>query len=621
MNLKPIFAAALALCSLRGYAADAAVGTDVIANGFSYTVQSANLITNGDFSQGFAGWTNGAGGELSNMYFAVQSGSPTGGTYIRVMEDGGTIGEKSLGRGVTLEAGKTYVLSFYHKGVGSEYLRVGLSKDNPTTESKRLYELPTHDMWEQVSIAFNTTEDYNTLVLKFAWAKDACFSDFFLAEAAPHFAAGTEMFSDRSRWKIVGDNLIANCDFTDGLNGWTAGDGKTALSAQGWDIVDGGPFGGKCIVVKGNGGSSTEYSIKQVYQLTPGKTYAVAFWYKDVADESFARVGLSSAVLDADEQRVVKLGYSTLWRQAIEFVRPTVDRPYLVMNFAWLGAGQSSFADFRLLEVENAYAGRAFRIKQAETGLYWATAQQGEVNQVLVANDGKEGYDYTFLFDATGPKSARVGISIGSSDGRLLHRRTDAEKWNVHYSDRDPNEISTNFNIKEIGTRLFIKNEDSNNILGTDAIEDDAKIFNDKGFNKVVNGKNTSVVELEEVPYAFSNRWICEVAAPAETFYASTEAGEGEGQYPAEARDAFRKALDDAKGATLNSRDDIRAAIASVKAAFDTYKKAVNGASAIDTIDASADASYTDLLGRPVSADARGILIRRQGNKVGKVMR
>ena len=623
MNAKLLFAAALGLASLGMTAATPhPVGSQIMANGFTYTVAGENLITNGDFSQGLEGWNNGKFEQATSQWFDVLDGGPNGEKYINAKGDQGSGAVESLRRNIQLEPNKTYVLSFYHKGNGnSEYICAGLVNSMTTDPGAARFFQPINiDYWTQSGVAFTTTEANSVLGLKFAWLKsNFSATDFFLAEVAPCATyAGTIAKDYDQRYILKGENLIENGDFSQGYTGWMLGQYQGPISEAGWDLLEGGPFGVKYISCKGDKGSGSDFSLIKNVQLTPGKHYAFSFWYKDVVAGN-SRVTLSSNVNVNNNYKIFDCDGNGNWKQKTLVFRATEANPYLVFNFAWNQVG-TSFADFKLYEVDDVHHTKAYRMKQAFSGLYWAGAASGD-NHLVVANPDQEGYEYVFLVDHADLNASRAqALNVTLADGRTLHRRTDDKRWEMVYGDVNRNEVRTMFNIREHAGHYFLYNHDSNNILATDNTTHDSYVYNDKGYGKTSGSVFTAPIELEEVPYAFSNRWIKEEAAPAEALYANTAQY---GDALAADREELRAILDQAYDVTnCASVADIKNKVQAVKDAAVNFSATTSGITDINA-DTNAPVQYYDVNGRPVDAAnlATGVYLLRKGNTVTKVVR
>ena len=94
---------------------------------------------------------------------------------------------------------------------------------------------------------------------------------------------GDKVTAEDGIYVVQGENLIPNHSFDEGLVNWTAGDGS-AISADNFEVVaEGGPDGGAYLKALGGAGSGSNKSIKQGWQLTPGKTYLFSMWAKQHA--------------------------------------------------------------------------------------------------------------------------------------------------------------------------------------------------------------------------------------------------------------------------------------------------------------------------------------------------
>ena len=626
MNVKLLFAAAVGLASLGASAATPhPVGSQIMANGFTYTVAGENLFPNGDFTQGLEGWTNGTYNPCGAEFFEVREGGPNGEKYLNALGNTGSGGDATIRRNIQLEPNKTYVLSFYHKGNGnSEYICTGLVNDlTADPGAARFFQPIKSDVWTLSGVAFTTTEATSVLGIKLGWlANNFSATDFFLAEVAPCATLGGTITKDYDqRYIVKSENLIANGDFSQGYEGWMLGQYQGQISEEGWDLLENGPLGAKYICAKAGGGSGGTSSLIKNVKLDPNKLYAFSFWYKGVVAGN-SRVTLSGNENTDDNNKIFNCDGNANWKQKTMVFRPTEARPYLVFNFAWNEAG-TSFANFNLVEVEDALAGKAFRFKQKDTGLLWSTVALDDNNRLVVADPDQEGYEYVFLVDQSALTAARPqALNLTSADGRTVCRRKDTNKWEMLYADINRDEIRAMFNVREHAGVYYVYNHDSNNILGTDGLTHNSYIFNDKGYGKNVEGKFTAAVELEEVPYAFSNRWVKEEAAEAEAFYASSE---NVGQWVPEARAEFRAALDAAYDVTAcTSVQDIKDKIATIAPALEAYKAVLAANAGIESIDAAnAAAKYFDINGRAVDAAnlQNGVYIVRQGNTVTKVVR
>lgn len=113
MMKKLLFSLFAVLCSAGAYAHEA--GDYVYTSAQRFQLTSANLLTNGDFSDAsYGGWTNVEGGSIDAEAWALEDGmGPDGG---RAVTSQGADKNGSLVQALPVEVGNTYVLSFWVKG-------------------------------------------------------------------------------------------------------------------------------------------------------------------------------------------------------------------------------------------------------------------------------------------------------------------------------------------------------------------------------------------------------------------------------------------------------------------------------------------------------------------------
>lgn len=178
---------------------------------------------------------------------------------------------------------------------------------------------------------------------------------FLLPTKAQHLSPniGEKVSTDDGIYIVSGTNLITNGDFSDGFNGWRAGDG-TDLSSSNFEVQPtGGPDGSPCLHALSGAGSSTNKSIKTGWAIETGKTYLFQVWaYRTQSGMSsnteYSRIYLSNSSTTTTTQiGTVSYKADTWTLTQIVF---TADKPYLVANLSWLNAA-SSFTGFFLAEV------------------------------------------------------------------------------------------------------------------------------------------------------------------------------------------------------------------------------------------------------------------------------
>lgn len=162
---------------------------------------------------------------------------------------------------------------------------------------------------------------------------------------------GDTIASEEGVFIVSGENLIANPQFDDGFDNWTAGDGAPLSETYFTIVADGGPDGSPCLKSLSSAGSATAQSVKTGWALTLGKTYLFSCWAmrESLTNAQYSRLYLSDTQTGTNEEIATLTYEANTWVQTqIIF---TADRQYLVANFGWLG-GPTSFDCFFLGEVE-----------------------------------------------------------------------------------------------------------------------------------------------------------------------------------------------------------------------------------------------------------------------------
>lgn len=385
----------------------------------------------------------------------------------------------------------------------------------------------------------------------------------------------------------VGENIIVNGDFSNGLTGWISGEGQ--ITDANWKVEATGPEGKNALVALDGGGSGSGKSIRTPYDIVPGKTYLMSFYYKNCGD--WSRIGVSNDPTSADDkagvsQRVYTCDKTaTDWTNALFTFCSPEGYNKCVINFAWLLANSSSYADFFLAEAtevtagetpvdpveppvsDDPYAGKSYKFFNAGTGLYWSTGFADGHNRMIL-----DVADNARVFKMIKGEGAAYNVMI--NDGRYIC----SDNWDAFYRDLGEN-INYNFTILTKGGNNYFMNMEERQmgkVFACNQTTAGNPLWADKDvdYNAWESTVNTSTIELQEVEFVFTNAWILENAAVAEDFFNTTEEGEENGQYPAAARTALSEAIAAAKAAPFSTRDEIVAAIAAVNSALDTYKAA-----------------------------------------------
>ena len=143
---------------------DVSVG-DQIEVGGQVKYVGGNLILNGDFNYGFAGWTSGEGTALSAPNFeVVKAGGVGGGAYLQCYGNGGLTTASAVKKVIDVEAGTDYLFRTAVRNA-SATPRFCLTADG-TAESKTVVQMKASTTWTRVSQTFNT-DTYTKAMIAF----------------------------------------------------------------------------------------------------------------------------------------------------------------------------------------------------------------------------------------------------------------------------------------------------------------------------------------------------------------------------------------------------------------------------------------------------------------------
>lgn len=183
-----------------------------------------------------------------------------------------------------------------------------------------------------------------------------------LAVQAQQYKTGDEFDYTNSEgitkhYKIVGDNLIENPSFDNGVTGWLGGDGNALGSAT--VKTSGGVDGGAYVVPTTNTGKGGNASIGTAWELEMGKTYVFSYFIRQesntsaVAKEGYI-VTSQTNTARGDETWTLMYGSENAdcaWTQNL--IVTTAQYTYLQFCARWLDS-RIGFDAFILAEVEEA---------------------------------------------------------------------------------------------------------------------------------------------------------------------------------------------------------------------------------------------------------------------------
>lgn len=159
-------------------------------------------------------------------------------------------------------------------------------------------------------------------------------------------------------YKVVGENLITNPDFNDGVDGWDGGDGNPI---SGYSLKTGGVGDGGNYLCPGNDDKGGNRSIGTAWEIETGKMYVFSFFLKNEtnteaenpAGSGYIKVSTSDSPREETLvlQPLPHLDAGLAWTQNTWVI--TAEYSYLSLCARWLGSSKG-FDAFILAEVEEA---------------------------------------------------------------------------------------------------------------------------------------------------------------------------------------------------------------------------------------------------------------------------
>ena len=184
MNFKSLLTFALAAASLTASAEAPYTYSagDVITNGDKeYVVVGDNLITNGDFTQGYTWWKTGQGSVINADNFTISEGAaPNNGNALVSKTGGGSGGNGSIKQEIAVENGKTYFVSLWANSNNCDWARVNINgDDNKCIISKP--DLKTTS-WTHRTAVYTSAAANEKITIALAWMNNAQFAWFNIVE-------------------------------------------------------------------------------------------------------------------------------------------------------------------------------------------------------------------------------------------------------------------------------------------------------------------------------------------------------------------------------------------------------------------------------------------------------
>ena len=275
-----------------------------------------------------------------------------------------------------------------------------------------------------------------------------------VADAPYTYTAGIEVEANDNLYKLTGENLIVNGDFTNGKEGWTSY-GKVALGDAFKVSADGGPDGGaySYLQMPADGkGIDSNTALFTIYRLEAGKTYFVSYLGQ-------VKTEYGGILLCGGEQDKTEDGNYTLfrkdtstgdeWKQYSAVFTVDAAHEYMVFTFRWTSASDR-IACVNLFEVEQqvTYNKLEAAIVEAES-LYENTTEGSEAGQYPAEART------ALLFAIDAARSALAATTVAEVES-AVEAINDAIK--AYKNARVPYELQEN-------VRYYVKNVWSGNYL------------------------------------------------------------------------------------------------------------------------------------------------------------
>ena len=171
-------------------------------------------------------------------------------------------------------------------------------------------------------------------------------------------SVGDYIYSNTSRYKVQGVNQVTNGDFSKGITGWTADDGK-GIDEMVWAATT---VDGKTAIQSQQLSTEAGKGLSNVWSLPYG-TYVYSYWAKaESGIVTGTTTGNSNCALfyastdGATQDRVVSEAVSigTEWTHVVDTIVVNAEQEYLCMTFSGMPTG-TAFTDFEIYKAEEVY--------------------------------------------------------------------------------------------------------------------------------------------------------------------------------------------------------------------------------------------------------------------------
>jgi len=173
-------------------------------------------------------------------------------------------------------------------------------------------------------------------------------------------SVGDVITVDDVKFKVIGENIITNGSFDDGVSGWKTIGYTTDAVASDFTITETGGFDGGAYITTNGGGVGSAKTIRQSVAVTPGSSYYFSVYTSGKAPSSnnFAYNALFKMTNATTEDGVLKQfawpqgasNTATEWSKTEHVFKAEASHPYVGVRMGW--NENSKFDGFVLVEVE-----------------------------------------------------------------------------------------------------------------------------------------------------------------------------------------------------------------------------------------------------------------------------
>ncbi|HEX2951489.1 MAG TPA: carbohydrate binding domain-containing protein, partial [Armatimonadota bacterium] len=306
----------------------------------------AEILTNGDFSQGTTSWSTQIVAPAAATYSVLPTGGPNNSPayHVAINQVDGTSWHVQLYQGsFNIKGGDVYTLAFWAKADTSREVVVNV-KQNHT---------PWNDLWNS-HVTLSTDWQYYKFFLY--PSLDDTAARVTIGEFAKEIGATFDIAQvslKPGRDESYGAEMLTNGGFTQGLTPWTTQ--IIAPAAATYSVLPtAGPTGNPAYHIQVTQVDSTIWHV-QMYQaglnVTAGQTYTLTFWGRaDTARDIL--VNLQESLSPYQELWSQKVSLTTDWKPYRVVLKPSVTEGAIRVTFSELGKAVGATYEFTQISLK-----------------------------------------------------------------------------------------------------------------------------------------------------------------------------------------------------------------------------------------------------------------------------